>query len=240
MFTMPSYYRNIISNETAKLTESTMEALMGNIDTYLDDLERLTSIPYRKEFMDALVFQNSIKDISKNETVSYYDRFKSEAEILDTLIFTLQSTRKDISGAIMVTVDGMPIITNKKFGTRPETTPNYIFTAQDWYKKAAAADGKAVFINIHPQDYLSQYSTNQVFSIARLIKEPATQKWMGVIMADADTSGLDDIFKGVSFNVHSIVSIFDSDNNLVYSNKSIQNEVKSQIFSGNKIIKSSG
>lgn len=239
MFTMPFYYRNIISAETTKLTSSTMVALMNNIDTYLDDLERLTSIPYRKEFMDALAFQNSVKDIGNGDTFSYYDKFKAEAEILDTLIFTLQTTRKDISGAIMVTVDGTPIITNKKYGSRPDTTPNYIFTAQNWYKKAVAADGKAVFINVHPQDYLSDYTANQVFSIARLIKEPTTQKWMGVIMADAETSGLDEIFKGIYFNVESIVSIFDSNNNLIYSNGNISDDEKRQVFNGNAIVKGS-
>lgn len=238
MFTMPSYYRNVISNETTKLTESTMVALMRNIDTYLDDLERLTSIPYRKEFMDALAFQNSISEKGSDKITSDYERFKTESEILDTLIYNLQSTRKDISGAIIVTIDGTPIITSKKYGTRPDTTPNYVFTDQEWFKKATAADGKAVFINVHPQDYLSEYSSNRVFSIARLIKEPVTQKWLGVIMADAETGVLDDIFKGVKFNVASIISIFDSNNNLVYSNGFLSDDVKDQIFNGNTIVKS--
>lgn len=234
MFAMPAYYQTVISKETTTLTEGTLASLTRNIDTYLDDLERLTTaVSYQNpEFLKALDFRNSSQyDMSDN-----YTKFKTEDEIYYTLAYNLQLTRQDIIGAILITNDGTPFITNKN--TDPSNVNSkYIFSDQDWYKKAVSADGKVVFISAHLQDYLQSKGQAQVFSVARLIKDPDSHKWLGVIMADADTIVLEKIFSGVNFNVTSIVSIFDDNNNIIYSNKGISQKVRNQILNGDRIVK---
>src|SRR5437763_10949891 len=46
VFVMPSYYQNVITRDSQTLTAATLTAVSRNIDTYLDDLDRLTLTPY--------------------------------------------------------------------------------------------------------------------------------------------------------------------------------------------------
>ncbi|HKF37833.1 MAG TPA: hypothetical protein VKB35_13140, partial [Ktedonobacteraceae bacterium] len=41
VFVMPGYYQNVITRDSQTLTAATLTALSRNIDTYLDDLNRL-------------------------------------------------------------------------------------------------------------------------------------------------------------------------------------------------------
>lgn len=175
IFTMPSYYQRIISKETKTLTESILAALSREMDTYLEDLDHLTRAPYYdQKFMDALIFMTS----EQYENSSIIDKFQATSDIEYTLTVYLQNTREDILSTILVLDNGTSYTTNK-ISAFSGIKPDYDFFSQSWYKKADEANGKVVFISGHPQDYFSIQSTSQVFSVARIIKEPNTQKRCG-------------------------------------------------------------
>src|ERR1041385_2958557 len=46
IFAMPYYFQQSLSKETQTLTEGTLTSIAKNIETYLDDLNRLTITPY--------------------------------------------------------------------------------------------------------------------------------------------------------------------------------------------------
>src|SRR5215211_1337754 len=46
IFAMPYYFQQSLSKETRTLTEGTLTSIAKNIETYLDDLNRLTITPY--------------------------------------------------------------------------------------------------------------------------------------------------------------------------------------------------
>lgn len=230
LFAMPIYYQGLISKEVETLTNSVMSALTKTIETYLDDLERLTITPYYNEtFMDSLELINS----DEYDNLDYYSRFITEYELINNLNYYIQITRKDILGAVIVTNSGKFFCVTKKqgFSTMPE---DYNYKEEDWYKQAMAADGTAVIINSHPQNYLSERADNKVFSVARLIKEPNSKKQLAVFLADADTVVLEKAFSNVDFDISSIVAIFDNESNLIYSNKAISERVIQQIRDGEK------
>ncbi len=55
VFVLPTYYRNLLTEETQTLTEGLLASLTRNVETYLDDLDRLTISPYlNDEVMRAL------------------------------------------------------------------------------------------------------------------------------------------------------------------------------------------
>lgn len=232
---MPSYYQGLISNEAKVLTDSVSTALVKNIETYLDDLERLTITPYYNDkFMNSLELLTS-EEYEKNNN---YTKLVIRQEILYIMNDYLQNTRKDILSTVLATNDGIFYIATKKQGmTNPPD--NYNYRAESWYKQALAADGKAVFINAHSQTYLNSPVADRVFSVTRLIKDTNSGKGLAVIMADADTLILQKILSDVKFNVTSIVSIFDNESNLIYSNHRLSDEILRQIKDKQQLIRDS-
>ena len=233
-FLLPVYYQNMISAETKTLTESTLTSLVKNIETYLDDLERITLNPYRSsEYLNALIFRTD----EKYEDSEQYDMFKTTEAISNMLENSLRYARRDITCCLFATNSNYGYLVTKDGMSMPRA--NYRFTDQCWYKDAVKANGNAVFISAHAQEYLAVQPVNKVFSVARLLKNPESQKPLGVIMADADTIVLNRILGDVALNVSSIISIFDKDKNLIYSTHEIHPEAIAQIRHHQPVINNS-
>jgi two-component system sensor histidine kinase YesM len=220
VFVMPSYYENIITRDSQTLTAATLSAISHNIDTYLDDLNRLTLTPYLDDgVMDALKQKAS----HEYTTASAYQQLQTTQALYTKLPNFLRMTREDILSTIILPFDGSVFAAAKYSPSSP--IPNYPFSKQIWYKKALEADGDGVFVNPHPQDYLLTPISAQVFSVARLIKDPDSGRPLAVMMADADTVVLKNIVNGVQLNVSSIIAVFGSNEQLLYSSQPLSEHV---------------
>jgi len=158
-----------------------------------------------------------------------YTKLVANRALNRTLPLFLQNTRKDILGTLLVTADGSVYVTSVG---GPTSVPDYPYTEQEWYKKAVDADGKVAFISAHTQDYLATPTRKQVFSVARLVRDPDSRQPLAVIMADADTIVLDRIISDIDFGVRSIVCIFDNDGKLLYSSQPVDSELQAQALEG--------
>jgi len=236
MTAMPYYYQNSITRETQTLTEGMLTSLGRNIETYLDDLDRLTIAPYlNEEVMRAMKLKAS-RDYNDADA---FTKLSADRALRTTLPLFLQNSRKDILATVLVAADGSAFVTSVGSAIS-EPVADYAYTQQEWYRKAVQADGKIAFISSHPQDYLSDISNREVFSVARLIKDPDTRQQLGVIMADADTVVLARIVNDISFNVSSIVCIFDSEKKLLYASEPLPDDLQRQILEGKEDIRSAG
>ena len=236
MTAMPYFFQNSLSTETRTLTEGTLTSIARNISTYLDDLDRLTLSPYlNADIMQAMQAKAS-PAYSKS---SDYTKLLTERTLKTTLPLFLQNSRIDILATIVVSPDGSAYIYSMGSELTAPVT-DYSYTLQDWYKKAVEANGNIAFINSHPQDYLSAAHPLQVFSVARMLKDPDTRQPLAVIMADADSKVLAQIVSGINFNVSSIVCIFDGENNLLYSSQPLSEDLQNQTSEQQATIKSGG
>ena len=234
MTAMPYYYQSSISKETQTLTEGTLTSLGRNIETYLDDLNRLTIAPYlNEEVMRAL----KLKASRSYNDADAFTKLSADRALLTTLPLFLQNSRRDILATLLVAADGAAYVTSVGSAIS-EPVANYPYTQQDWYRRAVEADGNVIFISSHTQDYLSGESKQQVFSVARLIKDPDTRLPLGVIMADADTVVLARIISDINFNVSSIVCIFDADGKLLYASNPLPNDLQKQVLEGKENVRS--
>lgn len=232
---MPYYYQKSLSSETRTLTEGTLTSIARNIETYLDDLNRLTIAPYlNEEVMQAL----RLKSSPNYATADEYSKIVATRALKTSLPLFLQNSRKDILATILVFPDNTSFVASVG-AELSEPVANYPYTQQEWYRKAVAADGQVVFISSHPQDYLSGTHNQQVFSVARLIKDPDTRRPLGVVMADADTVVLARIVSDIHFNVSSIVCIFDNENKLLYSSQPLPDDLQQQAWENATTIRSS-
>jgi two-component system sensor histidine kinase YesM len=236
MTAMPYYYQKSLSNETRALTEGTLTSIARNIETYLDDLNRLTIAPYlNDDVMQALRLKNSPNYSNADD----YSKIVADRALKTSLPLFLQNSRKDILATILVFPDNTSFVASVG-AELSGPVADYPYTQQGWYQKAVEADGQVVFISSHPQDYLSSTHNRQVFSVARLIKDPDTRRPLGVVMADADTVVLARIVSDIHFNVSSIVCIFDNENKLLYSSKPLSTDLQQQAWGNTAVIRASG
>lgn len=170
-FVIPYYYQTMITEEKQVLTEGTLKAMARNIETYLDDLERITLMPFwNEDVMNALKF----KATKQYDTANDYIKLLTDRALNETLPLMLQNTRKDILGTLLIPTDGTVYVNDTKEFARPIS--DFSYQQQDWYKQAFAADGNVAFISAHKRDYLMFAEEKQVFSVARLIKDPDSKR----------------------------------------------------------------
>lgn len=213
-FAMPAYYQNLISDETEALTRGTLTSLTNHMLTYIEELERLTIAPYLN---DEVLWALQLKAENRYLQADEYTRFKADQALHQSLPSFLATTRRDLIGTILLPMDGSVIVHSP---VRSVTAgKDFPFREQPWYRKAVEADGNIAFINVHPQSYLKEPVAPTVFSVARLIKDPNTGRPLAVMMADADTVILENMFRDVRFNVGSIMAVFDSEHKLIYADR---------------------
>jgi two-component system sensor histidine kinase YesM len=221
VFAMPGYYENVITENSQTLTAATLDSLSHNIDLYLEDLDNLTLAPY---FNDQVMSALKLKASPGYTNASAAQQLTTNQALSITLPNILSNTRNDVLSTIVLPVDGSVFVAGRYNPWNPVSS--YPFEQQTWYKAAVAADGAAIFVDPHQQDYLSTPFSTPVFSIARLIKDPDTDKHLAVIMADADARVvLQDIVVGVRLNVNSIIAILGSDGQLLSSSQPLSTAV---------------
>ncbi|MDQ0089232.1 two-component system sensor histidine kinase YesM [Paenibacillus anaericanus] len=235
-FVIPYYYQTMITKEKQVLTEGTLKAMARNIETYLDDLERITMMPFWNE---NIMYALKLKANKQYENSDDYTKLIADRALNETLPIMLQNTRKDILGTLLISNDGTVYVTDSK----EEMTgpiPGFPYQNQFWYKQAVEADGNVAFISAHKRDYLMFSEQQQVFSVARLIKDPDSRQPLAVIMAEADNNILNKMVRDISFDVSSIVVIQDDNNQLLYSSKPIPTEALSDIGGSSGVTNVSG
>lgn len=229
--TLPSYYQKLITKQASSLTEGTLTALTLQIETYLDDLERMTIAPYlNDEVMRALKAKTS----SQWHSLTPYQQWYADQQLYSTLPNYLKNMRQDILGTILLPMDGTVYVTSPN-GYTNQAVKGFPFEKQDWYIKALEADGKVAFISAHMQDYLID-GGERVFSVARLIKDPDSRRPLGVMMADADTIVLERMIRGIKLTSGSIAAILDDKKKIIYASSPLPAEMQRQLAAGGNVL----
>lgn len=231
MVSLPAYFTRTMNKETESLTESNLTTIEHSLDSYFDELERLTFMPYfNKDFMNSILMVNSDSYSELDE----YAKFKLTQSINYTLSNSLGNTREDILSALFVTTNAHVYATAKK--NDAVINDDFPFIASSWYKQAVKANSKITYIDAHTQEQFLQPYPKQVFSVARLIKDPVTQKRLGVLLADVDTNILGLTFRGVNLGVHAIISVFDASGQIVFTTDPLSKSLQSKAITADGAI----
>ncbi|MFF2479842.1 sensor histidine kinase [Paenibacillus sp. NPDC058071] len=232
---IPSYYQQLIVDKEATQTERTLISLNYGIETYLDDLERMTIAPYMD---DEVMWALKLKASSyKYERLTPYEQNQAERSLSFNLPNALKNMRKDILGTILLPMDHSVYMASSN-GYSTKIVEGFPFEAQDWYKQAIQQDGKVAFISVHKQDYIQGEET-EVFSVARLIKDPDSQRPLGVIMADAHTGVLEKMIKGIKLDREVIAAIMDNKGKLIYASSPLDQHTLDQLNDDKLMVSSS-
>lgn len=201
----------IVTRNMDRHTDSILSTMAETIELYQEDLQRLTIIPY---LHDDVFFAIKLKSTGQYEMADDYTRLLADRALSTILPRYLRVTRDDILGFSIYMKSGLVYRISK---TSLQESPfpiiddesSLLETNQLWLESVFAANGSAILLG-NQEDISSIYKDEtQIFSVARMIKDPDSQEYMGIIVADADTRVLDRFVRNLDFDVSFKACILD-------------------------------
>jgi two-component system sensor histidine kinase YesM len=221
------YGRQALADRTRTFTDSVIRQIGKTILLYQNDLERLTMIPY---FNDDIMYALKYKSSPNYANAPEYDRLVTDRAFNTTLPMYIRGTRPDILSFSLIMKDNSVFFANKD--DYSNLVNGYNYTEQPWFRAAVLADGKAVFIGVHEADYFMAPRDHSVFSVARVIKDPDSRRYLGVMVADANAKVLSGLLSDADFGVRSKVALFSADGQLICANAPMTDETVELLRSG--------
>lgn len=195
-------YTRDFEKQSAKHIQQIIEQVSLNIDTYMDDLFRLSLSPYySNSVMNALVSGAAVTDVEKLEKSRIIEDFLDEMMIIP---------RKDII-RVYILADGVYSSKRTQTGIDAKTD----FTKFDWYKQAMLTLDP-VFIPVHVEP-LDKDPNLKIFSVVRQLRSTkGTNRTIGVIKVDANYTGIKEICIRADMGREGRLLIADENNNIIY------------------------
>ncbi|EXX88485.1 sensor with HAMP domain [Paenibacillus darwinianus] len=181
----------------------TLKQVTLNIDTYMNELNRLTLMPY--QYNEILAYLRSERKPGQPLTLKEIDELNSFV----SQVFI--NGRVDIMGVSLYGERGASYV------VLPES--QYVTTykldeSAEWLKQAKGLFGQPIFITTHEVKSTSGMSY-EVFSIARELKSFDTGQTLGYIVIDIDPASVRGILTQVNMGNRESLSILDRSGNLV-------------------------
>lgn len=195
---------NVLTNNMYKMSH----LVNTNIETYINDAEKITSAPY---------YSNEMQDTLKNLKYKVgIKRSEAEDKLFNT-IDVLLGLRKDIVG-IYIFDD----TNNKYYKTSVgDITPLYYFVEQPWFKKVKMLNGERLIIPTHKADYFVSKYPKYVFSVASSIISRENKEQIGVICVDMNLEVIKNTVSKFMDSENNELYIIDSEKNIIYSSDEI-------------------
>jgi two-component system sensor histidine kinase YesM len=198
--TYTSYSASIQKN-TGKYQMDVVKELTANIDTYMNELNLLTLLPYQSQPILKYLEAGSRSDanLSFNERVTIEDFTKR----------VFANGRVDISGVTLYRVSG------GTYSAMLEEQANYSLKRvenEPWYEKVSKT-GKVVYIGTFNKNAID--TNNQVYSFARKIRSVDTGKVLGYLVLDVDKNMIRNKIEAISNDKKNIM-IVDNEGSMIY------------------------
>lgn len=211
-----SRYTTYFTEQSTRQTEQILEQIGFNLDTYMDELFRLSVSPYYNSEITAALetdAQTDLEKLTKRRTIENF------------LGGVMTIPRNDILRVYIVTPDGA-YSSNK---TTYDIDSNIDNTDSDWYSRAIETSDP-IFLPVHTEAGFREDNI-QIFSIVlRLRSTRDNSKILGVIKVDANYTGIQSICDKVILNPGSALFVTDTSKNIIYENSLLGSNMKSDIF----------
>lgn len=212
LFIMGSVYLNSIlsytrytmdyEKQSSAQVQQIIDQVSYNIDTYLDDLFRLTLSPY----MNDGVMQTLEEDVHSSQLAQLKKRRYIDSYLEEMMIYP----RKDINRVFMLT-DEIYTVGRMPIGVDYDSR----FQEFDWYKQAMATQ-ESIFVPTHTQQMVKNEGP-KVFSIVKQLRSTRdTERILGAIKVDANYNGIALICSKVDMGTGGGLFIVDENRNVIY------------------------
>lgn len=202
---MLSYKRYAYSFQSysAEQMEQTMDQLAINLNTYLDELFRLTTYIYYDENVVTAM------DTKSGSELDSLQRHRIIESYLDKIMVM---PRKDILNIFVITND---IYFGGRMPKSVDTTADY--QSYDWYLEAMGTQSPII---IPPgMEQLITYPKDMVFSVVKQLRSVQNiDEIIGIIRVDASYDSITDIWEKIDLGREGGIFLIDNDKNIIYSN----------------------
>ena len=197
-----STYVNISSRTAMTHTDQMINQVNNHMDFYIENIEKLTYYISNEESTQNFLQNRNIKD--------------GDASLLDiqAVINNFSITHPEIAGIMIVSrYDKVVSVGMSRLTREP-------LTNEEWYKKAIQQDGNIELLsnpigrNIQTDE---NYSTVDVFSLVKAVKDPSTGRNIGVILFDIKQDIIKESIKDITFGNKGFLFVCDKSGNIVYS-----------------------
>jgi len=211
-----SRYTTYFTQQSTRQTEQIIEQIGINLDTYMDELFRLSVSPYYNSEIMAALETDAQTDLEKLTKRRMIENFLGG-------VMTLP--RNDILRVYIVTEDGA-YSSNRTTYDIDSAVDN---TGSDWYLRAVETSDP-IFLPVHTESGFREDNI-QIFSIVlRLRSTRDNSKILGVIKVDANYSGIKSICDKIMIREGSALFVTDTGKNIVYKNSRLGFETDSGVF----------
>jgi len=200
-------YKRSIEDTTNEHTIQMMGQVKNNIIHYFNEMENILAyLAKDSNVMDFFTTATEENSANPEQAILRADTGK--------VIDIYESRHSEIAGILMVNADDQ-YVSNKL--DRMIRDP---LTSESWYKQAVNNPDEVLLIskpigrNIKAEH---NYSADQVLSFVQAIKDPATNKVLGVILLDMELSIIQTTIESVSLGKSGFVYITDAQGGIVYS-----------------------
>lgn len=204
-------YTEQLTNNTINQTQQIIEQAGSNIETYLDELYRLTLAPYYNDYiLGILSSQPSDIDVQLTQ----------KRKMDDFLSSTMILPRDEILRVYLMNEWQIYSYTRT-----PYEMPDYdSYLTSDWYQQALEST-HAVYIPPHLEKAFGDKKT-PVFSIVRSLRSKEdNNKLIGVIKVDADYTGIKKICDRVDLKNDSALFVLNNENQIIYQTNSLSDNL---------------
>jgi len=203
-------YSDYFTDQTKQQTQQIIEQIGINVDTYLNELFRLSLSPY---------YNNSIMAELESRPKNEMEKLDKQRKIESFLGSVMILPREDILRVYILT--DSDVYSNVK--TPYDMADYFTYPQTDWYQQAISTQAQ-IFIPVHLEKVFGNTKT-QIFSVVQGLrsKENSTTA-LGVIKVDANYEGIRTICDKVELQKDSALFILDNDQNVIYQNSSFNGD----------------
>jgi two-component system sensor histidine kinase YesM len=187
-----------IETNTRDATKQLVDQMALTLDKFVKEVERLTLAPVSDAEVMKVLSKHSM---TQRNTV--YMTTEQQAQMVAFISSTVFD-QSEINSILIFTNNG------HLFGISDSLADNsWSPDNESWMSKVDQADGALTVIPSHSVSYYSRGPRTMV-SLARMIREPFTNRKLGIIKVDLEPSSFDKIFASVQLGNGGRLYIFDS------------------------------
>ncbi len=221
-----------------KVQENQYSALLSsvarNIETYTDDLKRLSLSPHA--YSDLMSFYSYVQTEDYNDPSNPYRQFILSRNYAGTIQNLLATSREDTLGICFAPIrkNHSNFYISSKL-SELTVLDNYAYWDEPWYQQALKNNGSVIYTAAETVNYYGKKSI-ETFSVVRRVRDVYTKRDIGVIKVDLTQDVLQDIFNDMDSSTKSILALINDDGSIICSNSYLSGKLGKDALSTDKII----
>lgn len=195
-------YARAVEKDARSFVVQIVEQIGMNFDHYLRELDKLTVLPF---------YQDTLLDVLRTHERPIGELvYLTQKELHQLKQMTTSMARKDFTGIAFLMNDGA------LFSSSGAVSANRWKTEESpWLREVLAGDGSMVLLPPHPATYYP--GSPDVVSVARLIREPWTNRPLGILKIDLNEEAPREFLSSVRLGSDSRVQVTDTQGRLIFS-----------------------